>query len=98
MKMSRILAISLAVIMIVMIPLAAVAEPISFWHTYCGSDTKSQVMSDYIAKFREENPDVEHFVGDYYYSYFIGNTNAKLYFKLSLKAVGSFQLVPFLYH
>lgn len=38
---------------------AAMAEPISFWHTYCGSSTKTEVMSEMLAKFREENPDVE---------------------------------------
>ena len=33
-------------------------------------------------------------MGDYIYSYFVGDTNAKLYFKLSLKADGSFTLEP----
>jgi len=42
----------------------------------------------------KENPDIQHFVGDYFYSYFIGDTNAKMYFKLSLKADGSFTLEP----
>ena len=42
----------------------------------------------------KENPDVQHFVGDYFYSYFIGDTNAKMYFKLSLKSDGKFTLEP----
>lgn len=42
----------------------------------------------------EEDPDVKHFVGDYFYSYFIGDTNAKMYFKLSLKPDGKFTLEP----
>lgn len=42
----------------------------------------------------EEDPDVKHFVGDYFYSYYIGDTNAKMYFKLSLKPDGKFTLEP----
>ena len=42
----------------------------------------------------EEDPDVKHFVGDYFYSYFLGDTNAKMYFKLSLNPDGKFTLEP----
>lgn len=42
----------------------------------------------------KEDPDVQHFVGDYIYSYYIGNTNAKLYFKISLKSDGTFIWEP----
>lgn len=42
----------------------------------------------------KENPDVQHFVGDYIYSYFLGDTNYRIYFKISLKADGSFTWEP----
>ncbi|MBO7539869.1 MAG: hypothetical protein J6T44_11360 [Prevotella sp.] len=42
----------------------------------------------------KENPDIQHFVGDYIYSYFLGNTNYRIFFKISLKADGSFIWEP----
>lgn len=42
----------------------------------------------------KENPDIQHFVGDYIYSYFMGDTNYRIYFKISLKADGSFIWQP----
>ena len=58
-KFTRIFSLALAVLMLTGIAATATAEPISFWHTYCGSDAKTETMSEMLAKFREENPDVE---------------------------------------
>lgn len=45
-------------------------------------------------KKAEEKNSRSAFVGDYVYSYYIGNTNAKLYFKISLKSDGTFTFSP----
>lgn len=61
-----------------------------------GSEQKEETVKENKQEDSQpkENPDIQHFVGDYFYSYFIGNTNARMYFKLSLKADGSFTLEP----
>ena len=45
-------------------------------------------------KENEKSNSLSAFVGDYTYSYYLENTNAKLYFKLSLKADGTFTFGP----
>ena len=66
-----------------------------------------QVVSDKQTETKESETEVKEeqkkaeeknsrsaFVGDYVYSYYIGNTNAKLYFKISLKSDGTFTFSP----
>ena len=43
---------------------------------------------------KESERQLAKYVGDYYYSFFIGDTNAKLYFKITLKSDGTFIHAP----
>lgn len=43
---------------------------------------------------KEAEKQIAKYVGNYYYSFFIGNTNASLYFTISLKSDGTFTHAP----
>lgn len=43
---------------------------------------------------QSQSQDIQHFSGVFFYNYFRGDTNAKMYFKLILKSDGTFTLEP----
>jgi hypothetical protein len=55
---------------------------------------KQDLVKTANATQKESERQLAKYVGDYYYSVFIGDTNAKLYFKITLKSDGTFIHAP----
>ena len=53
-------------------------------------EQKKNVSNNQKSELKKEINDMSAFVGEYTYSYYLDNTNAQLYFKLSLNSDGSF--------
>lgn len=77
--------------------LIVIALIIGFFAIKCSGDgsdnkaTKTEQRQESPAKKKSET---SKYVGDYYYSFFISNTNASLYFKITLKSDGTFTHTP----
>ena len=51
-------------------------------------------ISENNSQEQSQSQDIQHFSGVFFYNYFRGDTNAKMYFKLILKSDGTFTLEP----